>query len=71
MPFPSLSHGLDEMPTAHFSPLHTMAATAEKAVKLGTRSMGQRRGSAIACGGVLENEELLLSYLPKSNFQEV
>lgn len=48
-----------------------MAATAEKAVKLGTRSMGQRRGSAIACGGVLENEELLLSYLPKSNFQEV
>lgn len=48
-----------------------MAATAEKAVKFGTSSMGQRRGSAIACGGVLENEELLLSYLPKSNFQEV
>lgn len=33
--------------------------------------MGERRGSAIACGDVLEKEELLLSYLPKNTFQEV
>lgn len=68
LPFPSLSHCLDEIPTAHFSLLCTMSTTAEKPVKLGTSSSGQRRGSAIACGDVLEKVELLLSYLPKSNF---